>query len=521
MAGGKARVEARPGSASDAGARAAKMVRAGNLTGALSAYEAALALRPNDPDILAALAALAARMEMMEVAASLWEKVALLQPGRLEAIDGRARALRELGQFDAAVEVLRQVLVAHPEDGRLWNSLGVTLTQSGQTQSALIFLDKAIELDPRSAAALYNRGNAHFDLGQLEAAQSDFTQAAKVAKEPADATAIAFAKATLALARGDLAEGWDGYETRLSRRSAKAVVFETPGRRWAPRDPLAGKHLLVIAEQGLGDELMFANVLPDVIEALGPRGQLSLAVEPRLVALFQRSFPGAYVSAHATDRAGRRPRRTAPGLASQPMIDLWAPMGSLPQRFRPTTNDFPPAWGYLRPDPQRVAHWSAWLGSGPPAIGVTWRSGKMAGDRRRQYPPPPLWAPILSTPGVRFVNLQYGDCDEELAEFRAAAGRAILEPPGLDLHNDIDDLAALCVALDLVLGVSNATAALAGACGAPAALIGGPANWTRLGAPGYPWYPSARALVAPAFGEWAATMDEAATLVSGLAASAS
>ena len=516
MLGHNASLQGSAAPAAGALARGVRLERSGDLAGALAAYETAHARAPDDPDILAALAALAARLEMREAAARLWAEVGRLQPERLEAIDGRARALRELGRFDEAVDLLREALLAHPQEARLWNSLGVTLTQDGQAQVAITFLDEAVRLDARFAAALYNRGAARFDLGQLALAHADFGQAARAAKIAAEAAAIAFARSTLLLARGDLAAGWDAYEARLSRRWPKALVFEAPGRRWRPADTLLGKHLLIVAEQGLGDELMFANVLPDVSEALGPQGALSLAVDPRLVGLFRRSFPGAEVSAHATGRLGPRSQRSAPDVADPRGVDLWAPMGSLPRRFRRDLRDFGGGAGHLRPDPALVAHWAAWLDKGPAAVGITWRSGKLAGDRRRQYPPLSLWGPLLRTPGLRFVNLQYGDCAEELVELSARAGTQILQPPGLDLRDDLEGLAALTVALDLTLAVSNATAALAGACGAPLAVIGGPANWTHLGTGAYPWYPQAQALTTSSFGDWSPAMDAAGERLAAL-----
>ncbi|THD65036.1 tetratricopeptide repeat protein [Phenylobacterium sp.] len=488
--------------------------QAGDLAGAIGAYETALGAAPDDAELLAALAGLAGRMGSHAAAAGLWAKVAALEPGRLEAVDGRARALRELGQFDEAVGLLRQALLANPGEARLWNSLGVALTQDSQAALAITFLDEAIRLDPRHATALYNRGNARFDLGELAAAAADFAAAARWAVKPSDAAMIAFARATLLLAQGDLALGWDAYEARLSPDLADPLTFEVPGARWTPEAALEGKRLLVVAEQGLGDELMFANVLPDVAAALGPQGRLSLAVEPRLVSLFQRSFPDAQVSAYATERRPAGPLRRAPSVAGP--IDLWAPMGSLLRRFRRRLADFPSTSGYLMPDPARVAHWRGWLGDGAPAIGISWRSGKATGDRRRFYPPAELWVPLLATPGMRFVNLQYGDCAAELAAFRAA-GATILEPPGIDLKQDIDDLAALCAALDLAVSVGNATAALAGASGAELALIGAPASWPRLGTDDYPWAPQVQVLIAPGFGAWEPVMAQATALAAGRA----
>ncbi|MDP1618696.1 tetratricopeptide repeat protein [Phenylobacterium sp.] len=499
-------------------ARAARLEREGDLTGALTAYESALAAAPHDVDILAALAQIAERLGMMAPAEGLWRQACALAPDSLQAQDGRARALRELGRYDEAIAVLQAAIEANPTEARLWNSVGVTLSQQGQTETALTFYDEALRLDPRLATAAYNRACARFDLGALETAQTDFIMAGKLARKPADAAMITFAAATLALARGDLAAGWEGYEARLSPHRPKPVVFEAPGRRWTPNLPLAGKRLLVLAEQGLGDELLFASLLPDVFDALGPEGRLTLAVEPRLVDLFARSFPQAVVLPHRTEPVSGRVRRSAGDLADPRAIDLWAPLASLPRRFRGAIADFPERPGFLVPDPRRVDHWHRWLGDGPPAVGLTWRSGNLLGDRRRQYPPMASWKPVLQAGETRLVNIQYDVRPDELEALTALGGRPLLEPPGVDLKNDIDDLAALCAALDLVVSVSNATGQLAGACGAPTVMLCVPAAWPRLGQESYPWHPTISPVAPRVFGEWDPAMAQAAELVAALTA---
>jgi tetratricopeptide (TPR) repeat protein len=496
-------------------ARAAALERKRDFPGALSAYEAALQAAPDEPHVLASLAAFAGKIEMFDVAAKVWAQVVRLEPTRLDAIEGQARAWRELGAFDDATLLLREALLSHLGEARLWNSLGVTLTQAGRAAEAIAFLDEAVRLDRRYAAAVYNRGGARFDLGDLEGADADFQAALRLARKPGEIATIRFAAAALALARGDLTAGWEAYETRHSRHLGSAVAFDSPGRRWSPGVALGGQHLLLIGEQGLGDEIMFANLIPDVLRALGADGRLSLAVESRLVDLFRRSFPQAQVIAHATQAGQPRPRRAAQDLDS-PAVDLWAPIGAMTRQFRRTLADFPTDAAYLRPDPARVAHWRAWLGEGPPAVGLSWRSGKMLGDRRRQFPPAEDWGLVLATPGVRFINVQYGDCAEELAAFRAR-GCEVIQPPDLDIREDIDGLAALCAALDLTVCVANATGALVGACGLPAVLISPPAAWPRLGTERLPWYPRAHTVAAPAFDAWGPTMAQAAALVAALA----
>jgi hypothetical protein len=243
-----------------------------------------------------------------------------------------------------------------------------------------------------------------------------------------------------------------------------------------------------------------------VLEALGPDGRLTLAVEPRLVGLFQRAFPQARVGAHSTDKTEAHPVRGAPVLAGAEPVDVWAPMGAFLSVFRASLDAFPERTGYLAPDPGRVEHWRDWLASLPPGpkvgpkLGIVWKSLKLGGERRRAFAPFAAWAPVLATPGAVFVSLQYGDAAAEIAQ-AADAGVEIRVPPGLDLKDDLEGVAALCAALDLVVGPANATTQLAGAVGAPLWLLMAPAAWTCLGTDRYPWWPQARVFHAPGF-DW-------------------
>jgi hypothetical protein len=290
--------------------------------------------------------------------------------------------------------------------------------------------------------------------------------------------------------------------------------------RWTPDDDLDGRSLMVMGEQGLGDEVLFANLLPDVIEALGPRGKLWLAVEQRLVPLFRRSFPKAVVGAHATWTVDARSYRAAPFLADLQAIDLWTPFGSLLRRFRPSVGSFPDRPAYLTADPGRVRHWRDVLGGlGPgPKVGLLWKSLKVETARARFYSPFEAWAPVLNTPGVVLVNMQYGDCAEEIAAAKAQLGVEIFQPPEIDLKDHLDDVAALSSALDLVIGPANATSNIAAACGAEAWLISTPGAWPKLGTSHYPWYPSMRVFDPPAFNRWAPVMAEIAETLTARAA---
>ena len=490
--------------------KAARLEREGDFAGAFEAYEQAAALSPQDPDLLTALARLAGDLEMHDQAVLLWSRLMTAAPDAAAPALGCARALVDAARFSEAIELLKSALGLHPQEPRLWGALGVALTYAARAAEALPFFDEALRLDPGLASARYNRGLALCDLNRSQDAEADFQAASRLARKPTERAVITFSLATLALSRGDLVSGWALYEQRLSPDWPKSVAFLAPGRRLAPGDALTGRSLLVLAEQGIGDEILFANTLPDLIDELGPDGRLAVAVDPRLVDLFQRSFPTARVCAHATDRAGGRRRRRA-AVAPAEHVDAWTPLASLAQRYRRALADFPHA-SYLTPDPARVRRWRDWLGARP-AVGVTWRSGKAAGERRRFYPDLADWAGLLRIPGAQFVNLQYGDCEDDLAALEQLGGTEIRRPPGLNIKDDIDDLAALCTALQGAVCVQNATGALAGACGARVAFVGGPGSWTQLGAERTPWYADAQLCAASRYGDWGAAMAQAAQSV--------
>jgi tetratricopeptide (TPR) repeat protein len=484
----------------------------GRFDSALAAYSDAFERSAQDPVLASDIGRLALRLGEHAIAEQLFVIHLAADPASLDSRIHLAHALRELHRYDEAMAVLTPAIQDNPQEATLWAALGAVLTHRGRPAEALTFLDEALRLRPGAGALLYARGNALADLGDQVRAIADYAAAIE-ALPSADGARVRLAMALSKLAAGDLAGGWDDYCARLSPHSAKPVVFATDARPWAfdpdePSDALRGRALMLFAEQGLGDEVMFANVVPDVIEALGPQGRLTLAVEARLAPLFARSFPDAAVVAHRTWIDDGTRLRDAGGAGD---FDLWAPMAAPLRRFRRGAADFPDRPRFLTADPARVAHWRAVLGAQPGRkVGILWKSLKLHGERLRQFAPFDLWAPVLRAPGVTIVNLQYGDCADELAHAREAFGVEVWQPPGIDLKQDLDDVAALTCALDLTIGFANATINLAGACGAPTWLITPGASWTKLGTDRYPWYPQMRCFSAAQAGGWEAVMEAVA-----------
>ena len=492
--------------------------QAGDFKGSVACYESALALTENHADIANDLGRLAYRLGMKEVAAKLFAHYRAAYPDCAQGANNLACALRDMNRYEDAIGVLRPAIMANPESEALWNTLGTIVSEQGEPATALTFFDEALRLDPAFAKARYNRANGKLDIGDTAGALEDCEAAMPGAVAAGDLAMMKLARSTMLLCQGRVGEGWDAYEARQDPDFADITHFMIDRPRWTPDSPLLGKRLLLIGEQGLGDEVLFAGIVPDVLDALGPEGHLSIAVEKRLISLFARSFPDATIGAHATYKVDAHTVRGAPFIKDRSKVDLWTPMASPLRRFRRTVEDFGRRPSYLVADPARVAHWKDQLSDLEGLkVGILWKSLKLTGSRLRHFSPFDQWRGVLETPGVSFVNLQYGDCEAELTQARDVLGLDIRRPDGIDLKEDLDDVAALCGAVDLILGPANATTNIAAACGAPVWLLSTPAAWPRLGTDYYPWYPSVQVFSPPAFNDWEPVM---AQLAQALAAEA-
>lgn len=478
--------------------------KVGDYGSSLRAYEAALNLLVDHGSVAGDLGRLAFRLNMPELAVGFFAHFRIAQPNNIEASNNLACALRELNREAEAIEVLKEALAGHPESAALWNTLGTVVCNTGDPAGSIVFFDEALRLTPSYSKAWHNRAFAKSDMGDIQGAIVDIDRALKRPDSAMDEAIMRFARSTMSLSLGRLKEGWKEYESRLSPDLMDAPHFYIPGPPlWVEQD-LTGKSLFICTEQGLGDEVMFSSLLPDILDRLGPDGSLAIAVEQRLMPLFERSFPGVEVTVHRTFKHEGRIYRTAPEIKDWKRFDYWAPLGAFLGPLRESLDCFPKAVAYLKPDPDRVNYWKAELEKlGPaPKVGLLWKSLKLNAERARQFSPFEAWRPVLQTPGVTFINLQYGDCEAELALAKEEFGIEIWQPPGIDLKQDLDDVTALCAAVDLIIGFSNATTNLAGATGAPIWLLTAPEVWTKLGSDYYPWYPQARVFSPRIMGEW-------------------
>ncbi len=491
------------------------MERMGHLHKALAMYERAFALDPKDADLILDLGLSAMNQKMHDWAEKMFRLYIEARPDSPLGYNNLGGLLCKSGRVSTGIETLRAAIFRMPEHAILWNTLATSLAEDGRCEESLIFYQEGIRLDPKFPRAWHNLGYAYSHLGRLEEAMDCYEKSLARAATEAEQIETRHSRSLCLIGMGRIAEGFKEYEIRNHPHFRDHVHYMTKAPRW-DGEPLAGKRLLAISEQGLGDEIMFANVLPDLCAAVGENGKIDIAVDKRLIGLFQRSFPNAGVGTYAdrklTDRDGNtKELRFVPWATENGEPDCYVPMGSALKHFRKNIADFPKK-AFLVPDGARVAHFREALRSlGPsPHVGICWRSMLLAGKRHKYYSALDMWGPILKTPGITFVNLQYGDCVEELRRAEARHGIGIKVIDGLDLKDDIDGAAALSAALDLVISAPTAAAATAASVGTPVWFLTAGRTWPQLGTDHFPWYRETRVFCPEKFGDWNAVIPSVA-----------
>ena len=243
--------------------------------------------------------------------------------------------------------------------------------------------------------------------------------------------------------------------------SSKERNFLQP--QWDGIQSLHDKRIMIWCEQGIGDTLNWSSCL----SILASKAKhCILECQEKLVPLLTRSFPNIEIKAENRSRDIERDD-----------FDYHLPMGSLYKHFLDDIIKNPKPDAYLVPDPGRVNFWKdrlQSLGNGP-YIGIAWKSSKMLHERLPNYSSLSEWSPVLSIPEVTFINLQYKDHADDLAKVKDEFGVTVHNFEDLDQWNNIDDVAALCAALDMVTTNHGTVPLISAAVGTSTKL----ANWKQ------------------------------------------
>lgn len=447
------------------------LVERGKTDAAIEAFERCLALAPNH-------AATAYNLGN-----------ALRQAGRpVEAVEAFLRCLRLVPDFGRAYVNLADTLrhLGMLEQARMMADLGVqhvpdlpeakiclanVLYDNAEYQAAAALYTECLARIPGHAGALSNLGNTLRVIGRLPEALAAHDQAVTAAPEEAH---FHFKRAMTRLAAGDFSRGWDEFEWRWQDPQIKPRGL---GKLWRGED-IAGRSILLHAEQGLGDTLQFVRYAPMVATR---DCRVLLEVQPALVRLL-RALPGVIEVIARGD--------------TLPPFDVQCPLLSLPCAFATRLETIPASIPYLHADPVAVAAWNARLpNNGRLRVGLVWsgsphndNAGAHKVDRRRSVPLGEF-APLGELSGIILVSLQ-----------KHEPGHTWTPPLGLpviDLMADVTDFsdtAALIANLDLVIAVDTSVAHLAGGLGKPVWLLSrydGCWRWLH-GRDDSPWYPTMR-----------------------------
>jgi tetratricopeptide (TPR) repeat protein len=480
---------------------------------AIGEFERALALRPDDVRVLFALGRTADAIGHGGAAESFFRRVLAQEPDRLEALVNLANLLRKAGRTGEIVALLKPALERHPERAELWLTLGTALREAGDLTTAETFYREALRLKPSYGAAMGNLADLLADRGEADEARALYDRVLSADTLNAQAR---LNRAVLHLMRGDLKKGWRDYEHRLKIKG-RAITADHGLPAWDGK-ARERKNVLVTAEQGIGDQIMFASLIPELQNMLARGGgKLVLEAEPRLVPLFARSFDGVVVAASRMENRGGTTVAHYDWLKRDD-AQVAIALGSLPRLLRSELSAFPDPHVFLKPDAAETLRWTQWRKVRGPGsfVGLCWRSGKVGGLRAAQYAPLEAWAAFIRDIPATPVSLQYDMQASELDTLQRLSGRAILVPPELDQKQEIDRTAAMIATLDAVVSAPTAVSWIAAGLGVPTFKILYDNSWTSFGESYEPFAPSCRCMMPKTSGDWRDAFSQTLTGLSPL-----
>lgn len=463
---------------------AVELHQQGNHQEAARLYQMILANKPDHADSLHYLGVLAFENGDSETAIELIKKAIHINSSHAIFHYNLATIYKSDGQTSAAIKHYKKAVKLQPDHIDAHTNLATIYHEMENFALARQANLSALKADGKSIAALHNMGTLMNEAGRYDEAVTYFDQVIQADPMHIDAR---FKKAHIQLLKGDFSNGWQGYSWMFF---SSAYLESNPTRlipfpKWNGGS-LKNRRLLVNADQGIGDELMFASCLPDAMKIAS-----SVVVEcnPRLLPLYQRSFPA--IDIIPTEK--KQDFYWHQGLGE---IDFRINLSGLAEFFRGKEEDFPRHPGYILPDTAKVNDWRERLHAlgGDINIGISWRGG--ANDRTRKARSIPLayWKKLFSLPGVNIINLQYGQHEKEIQDFNRQANNPLHTFEDIDPLTDLDGFSALIASLDLVISIDNSTVHFAGAVGTPVwVILPHTPDWRwMIDREDSLWYPSAK-----------------------------
>lgn len=446
----------------------------------------AIALCPNQDRYHSNLGNALKASGLREEAMAQYRRAVALNPNFAQGHYNLGVCFLEDGQMAECVVCFERSIVLQPEFAAAHSNLGVAYQAQGRLDEAVDAYRRALALKPDYVRAHHNLGNTYIEQNRVENAIACYDRA--LAARP-DFAESAYSKGLAQLVQEDFAAGWTNYERRWETQyHQRRPEFRQPIWRG---DRLREGRLLIWSEQGIGDAVMFAGLIPDAIRS---GNRCVLDCKPRLRSLFARSFPVEVVAGFEGE-----------DVAAQ------IPLGSLPSLFRRSAADFKATTTpYLKADKLQRDEFRARYKRDGRVIGLAWHTKDIRTGFRRSLELA-AFSSLFAVRGNSWVSLQYGDLEELLGKARAAKA-PIWVDESVDQLRDLDRFAAQVAAMDLVITIDNSTAHMAGALGVPVwLLLPFAPDWRWfLQREDSPWYPTMRIFRQPAPGDWHSVLKRVA-----------
>jgi Tfp pilus assembly protein PilF len=445
-------------------------------------------LAPKNVDAQLALSMVLKRRECHLEAAEILEETRRICAPNIRVLESLTQNYAILGETEAAGKAARRALVflpqtssayvflneqqnntewakrgtrVSPDDTRLWLHLSNQHIRSTDNASSENSAKRAMLLSPKASTSYLNMATCAMRVFNLGRARKIAYRGLVV--NPNE-HGLAICASECERSRGNIAKGWELYERRGKLSNALPRLGLPP--EWDRATPPTGP-LLVCAEQGVGDEFIFLNCLPDLLEMVA---NVIVECDERCLPLFRRTFPSARW-------IPRTVREIMPGEHAwdyRSEMDALMPsahimVASLPALAQVALGRPAIKNGYLRVDTNEAKDWRSWLASLPalPKIGISWRSGVVDALHAEYYFTPEQLLEAMGPNSATFVSLLYADATQEIESVQKTHSMTIHEPPSLYQRDELDRLAALISQLDMVVTADTSVCAMAAACGVP------------------------------------------------------
>jgi tetratricopeptide (TPR) repeat protein len=377
------------------------------------------------------------------------DEVLMKDPNDAQAMVLASEVLKKAKKLPIAYSMARRAADLKPERPETWNALGHAAQLLWRLDEAESSYRKALQRAmnaKQKVLYLNNICSVHLDAGQFKKAERPAREALALSN---DDVSIRHNLGLSLLAQRRWKEAWPFYAASIGSHRRLNTKYMNPHEpTW---DGSKDKRVVVYGEQGLGDEVCAASMLPDVIR---DSAKVIIDCDHRLENLFRRSFPQATVY-------GTRWKKDLAWAPEDRKIDASIAGFEVAKFYRNSDAEFP-GTPYLTPDPERVLMWKALFATKKkPVIGIAWTGGTWHNASVHRQLPLDQWKPIFDAVNAHWVSLQYKDASKDIV------GTPVVQYPHATLTKDYDDTAALVAACDLVIGVQTSVHHLASAMGVP------------------------------------------------------